>query len=194
MADTAVKGRSRGGPSAAKQISWETFQKKYLGREDSFKYEWVNGAVEKTPRTMDKSQFYIQDNLIEHLYQLKSSRSIDGQFIAEGDTFFGGNHRRPDIAFYTKAQIRQAANGENVVPAFVIEIISSKDQMMLVHKKMHDYREANVAVAWHIFPQLEEVHVYHGLKMEIRLGGDLCSAEPAIPGFEISVSGILKRK
>ncbi|MCB0613124.1 MAG: Uma2 family endonuclease [Phaeodactylibacter sp.] len=193
MADTAVREKSRSGSGGAKKISWEAFQKKYLSREDNFKYEWINGTVEKTPRTMDKSQFYIQDNLIEHLYQLKSSGSVDGQFIAEGDTFFAGNHRRPDMAFYTKAQIRQAAEGENVVPAFVIEVISSKDQMMLVHKKMHDYREANVAVVWHIFPQLEEIHVYRGLKMEIRLGAGLCSAEPALRGFEISVNGVLKK-
>ncbi|MCO6488157.1 MAG: Uma2 family endonuclease [Phaeodactylibacter sp.] len=193
MADTAVREKSRGGPGGAKKISWEAFRKKYLSREDSFKYEWVNGFVEKTPRTMDKSQFYIQDNLIEYLYRLKSSLPVDGQFIAEGDAFFGGNHRRPDIAFYTKNQIRQAADGENVVPAFVIEVISSKDQMTLVHKKMHDYREANVAVVWHIFPQLEEIHVYHGLKMEIHLGNDLCSAEPAVEGFEISVNDVLKK-
>ncbi|MCB0597548.1 MAG: Uma2 family endonuclease [Lewinellaceae bacterium] len=193
MADTAIREKSRGGPGGAKKISWEAFQKKYLSREDNFKYEWVNGAIEKAPRTMDKSQFYIQDNLIEHLYQLKSNHSIEGQFIAEGDTFFAGNHRRPDMAFYTKKEIQQAADGETVVPAFVIEVISSKDQMMLVHKKMHDYREANVAVVWHIFPQLEEVHVYHGLKMEIRLDNDLCSAEPALPGFKISVNEVLKR-
>ncbi len=69
----------------------------------------------------------------------------------------------------------------------------SRGKITLVHKKMHDYREANVAVVWHIFPQLEEVHVYHGLKMEIHLGDDPCTAEPAIPGFEISVSDILKK-
>ncbi len=193
MADTAIQGRPQGKPGGARRISWETFRTKYLSREDNFKYEWVGGTVEKTPRTMDKSQFYIQDNLIEFLYQLKSGHSIDGQLIAGGDTFFGENHRRPDIAYYTKAQIQEAAEGENVVPSFVIEVISSKDQMTLVHKKMHDYRDANVTVIWHIFPQLEEVHVYHGLKMEIRLGEDLCTAEPAIPGFNISVKDILKK-
>jgi hypothetical protein len=31
--------------SASKKISWENFQKKYLTREDRFKYEWVNGMV-----------------------------------------------------------------------------------------------------------------------------------------------------
>jgi thioredoxin reductase len=37
-------------PAPAKKISWETFEKKYLTREDKYKYEWVNGIVEKTER------------------------------------------------------------------------------------------------------------------------------------------------
>ena len=43
-------------------ISWETFKKVYLEREDGFKYEWVDGYVEKTSRTMDKKQFFISVN------------------------------------------------------------------------------------------------------------------------------------
>lgn len=177
----------------AKQVSWADFQKKYLSREDRFKYEWVGGQVVKTPRTMDKSQFYIQMNLARFLTQLKKSHELNGELIAEGDTFFSGNHRRPDIAYYTEAQILQGARGENIIPRFVIEIISSKDQMNLVHQKMQDYREAGVDVVWHIFPALQEVHVYRGRKMEVRTGEDLCSAEPVVEGFEIKVDELLKK-
>ena len=46
-----------------KPVSWETFEKKYLSREDSWKYEWVNGIVEKTKRFMYQEQFYILHNL-----------------------------------------------------------------------------------------------------------------------------------
>lgn len=44
----AVAGKGR-------RISWEDFKRKYLSREDGYKYEWVNGAVEKTKRSMDKT-------------------------------------------------------------------------------------------------------------------------------------------
>lgn len=177
----------------ARQISWAEFQKKYLSREDRYKYEWVDGQVEKTPRTMDKSQFYIQNNLINFLYRLKSTGKTGGQLIAEGDTFFGANHRRPDIAFYSDEQIKKGAKGENIIPQFVIEVISGKDQMNLVHKKMQDYRKAKVAVVWHVFPDLAEVHVYRGRKMEVCQANDLCSAEPVIPGFRISVAELLRK-
>lgn len=43
----ATKGQTAQNPP--KLISWEAFEKKYLSREDRFKYEWVNGTVEKTP-------------------------------------------------------------------------------------------------------------------------------------------------
>ena len=59
-----------------KKISWETFQKKYLIREDKYKYEWVDGYVEKTPRTMDKNQSFLFDNLADLLDALKRKEAI----------------------------------------------------------------------------------------------------------------------
>lgn len=172
-------------------ISWETFEKVYLEREDGFKYEWVNGYVEKTPRTMDKKQFFIQWNLSEFLTTLK----VDGLLIAEGDNFFSGAHRRPDIAYYTRQQIRQAQNDEQnkVVPQFVIEVISTNDQMNKAVEKMKDYRAAEVPVVWHIFPKQNEIHVYRGKQMTICIGDDMCSAEPVLMGFKLSVNDVLKK-
>ncbi len=193
MTARAVQHKTTVPEVPAKQISWAEFQKKYLAREDRFKYEWVDGQVEKTPRTMDKSQFYIQMNLSRFLTSLKQSQALDGELIAEGDTFFGLNHRRPDIAYYSEAQILKGAQGNNIVPGFVIEIISGKDQMNLVHKKMQDYRKAKVEVVWHIFPLLHEIHVYRGRKMEVCQGDDLCSAEPVVPGFKMAVREVLKK-
>ena len=178
---------------SAKKISWETFQKKYLAREDRFKYEWVNGMVEKTPRSMDQSQLFILTNLYQFLIRLKSANSrVDGHLIAEGDAFFNGNHRRPDIAYYTEAQIQAGRRQEKVHLEFVIEVISTNDQMNKVHEKMRDYRAAGVKVIWHIFPKLKEVHVYHGKNMAVCVGDDLCSAEPVVKGFIVPTKDIFK--
>ena len=40
-----------------KKITWTDFEKKYLSREDAFKYEWVNGIVEKTPRNLTEPNY-----------------------------------------------------------------------------------------------------------------------------------------
>lgn len=175
-----------------KRISWEAFQRKFLSREDHYKYEWLDGYVEKTPKTMNKNQFFILNNLMEFLTKLKLQFHFEGQLIAEGDTFFNQNHRRPDIAFYTKQQIEVARQDKNVVPEFVVEIISSKDQMNKVHKKMEDYRAADVKVIWHILPELNTVHVYEGKQMTICEGDDICSADSVIKGFQISVNKVFE--
>ena len=176
-----------------KKITWEEFKTRYLSREDTFKYEWVNGIVEKTPRSIDKTQLYILTNLIHFLYVLKTARpGLDGDLVAEGDTFFAGNHRRPDIAYYTKKQIQDARENKDVHPDFVIEVISKQDQMVKVLDKMKDYRNAGVKVIWHIFPQQQEIHVYHGKKMTVCTGEDICSAEPVIEGFTLPVKEVFQ--
>lgn len=177
-----------------RSMPWATFKKIYLEREDGFKYEWVNGQVEKTPRSMDKKQFFIIENLMVLLDTLRYEKKADGRLIVEGDNFFSGAHRRPDLAYYTHEQIRltQNDNEHTVIPQFIIEVISSNDQMNSVVKKMKNYRAAEVPVVWHIFPNQHEIHVYRGKQMTVCVGEDICSAESIISGFKMSVNEVLK--
>lgn len=188
---------SRTGTRRPRRISWEAFEKKYLIREDAYKYEWVDGMVEKTKRAMDFKQFIIYANLNACLESIREKgKNPDGIFIQEGDIFFAANHRRPDIAWFTNEQIARTAHGENQVPRFVIEVISNKDQMNLVHKKMQDYRAANVETVWHVVPHIEEVHVYGGVqlkRMTVCKGDDICSADSVIEGFEISALAVFHK-
>ncbi|MEM6321732.1 MAG: Uma2 family endonuclease [Bacteroidota bacterium] len=115
---------------------------------------------------------------------------MTGDLIAEGDTRFAGNQRRPDLAYYTDEQIQQARNGKDVMPSFVLEVISTFDQINRVQRKMQDYRKANVKVVWQIFPELKEVHIYRGKQMQICEDNDICSAEEVIEGFELSVNDL----
>lgn len=173
------------------RISWDDFERKYLSREDKYKYEWVNGTVVKTPRTMNQIQQFIWLNLKNFLEQLRAKNPEIGELIPEVDTFFGENMRRPDIAYFSPEQI-ETFRHTNQVPQFTVEIISKREQLNAAHEKMADYRNANVAVVWHVFPKLREIHVYKGKQMTICLADDICSAEPAIPGFKILVEDVFK--
>ena len=51
-----------GKPRQKRKISWATFEKKYLTREDGYRYEWLNGTIEKTKK-MNKTQLFILRNL-----------------------------------------------------------------------------------------------------------------------------------
>ncbi len=175
-------------------ISWEAFERKYLTREDLFKYEWVNGLIEKTPRSMDQKQQYLYINLFKFLTELNLAGKASGHLLPEVDTFFLDKaHRRPDMAYFSDEQCKLMAEEVNQVPKFVVEVISTNDQINRVHKKMKNYRDAEVTVVWHIFPLLEEIHVYNGLTMNVCSGEMLCSAEPVIPHFKLSVNQIFKK-
>lgn len=179
-----------------RKISWPEFQRKYLSREDGYKYEWLNGTVEKSKRGMDKTQLYILRTIQNFFYAQKSQGKVDGNLVSEPDLFFLDNHRRPDISWFTDEQIDRLTYDSKDVPAFVIEVISTNDQINRVERKMDDYRAAGVQVVWHVFPLLGKVHVYGGEKlssMKVVAEEQVCSAAPVLAGFELRVEELLRK-
>jgi Uma2 family endonuclease len=192
MTATAVLPIKIATPQSPKRISWEDFNHRYLSRDDEYTYEWVNGLVEKTRRSMDYSQVFIMDNLLNFFEELKNQGKVTGRLAVEVDTFFLKNHRRPDICYLSQDQIKASRNGDAPLPEFVIEIISNNDKAKRVQAKMLDYWRAEVPVIWHIYPDLEIVHIYHGKNCEVFMGGQICSAAPVLPDFAISIKDIFK--
>lgn len=181
-------------PAPAKKISWETFEKKYLTREDKYKYEWVNGIVEKTERTMNQYQDLLADNLVQLFFKLKFDKKISGRLTKEVDTFFLPKvHRRPDMCWFSDEQSLGIIEGKNQVPAFVIEFVSKNDEINYVNRKLKNYQDAGVKVVWLIFPELEEVQVYHGAKGIIYRNEETISAAPALPEFKLTVAEVFQK-
>ena len=181
-------------PVPAEPITWEVFEKEYLSREDGYKYEWVRGVVVQTPRDMNQYQYYILINLLKVFQQLQQEGKVSGHLLTEIDTFFLKKiHRRPDMAWFTDEQAARMAHRENQVPNFVIEIVSDHDIVDNLLDKLGDYRDAGVAVIWLISPRLEQVHIFSGDKNVICKGPDICSAAPALSGFQISAEAIFQK-
>ena len=194
IANQKVKHTTTAIEPKKKYISWIDFQKRYLTREDGFKYEWLNGIIEKTPRTMNYNQFYIWDNLCEFLRQLenKNGQRI-GSFPMEGDIFFLSNHRRPDICFISVEQMIGTRLNTAPKPEFIVEVLSPSDNINRVNDKVENYFAAGVKVLWHVFPDQEIIHVYSDSRtMNICRNTDICSAESVIEGFALSVKDIFK--
>lgn len=121
-----------------------------------------------------------------------------GTFVAEYDVQLSGiQMRRPDIAYLSKAQIIEADNGSDPVPAFTIEVISGNDQINHVEDKIIEYYKAGpggvpLKVVWLIFPEKKSVHVYTSRRnVKICIENDICSANPVLPEFEIGVDVLL---
>ena len=176
-------------------VSWEVFEKDYLTREDEFRYEWLDGTIEKTHRPMNRTQILIQTNIKDAFVALRLAKKVNGRLVAEGDLFFKNHHRRPDLCWLTGKQINSLHKGNKDVPAFTIEIISKRDSMNQMARKMNDYRRADVQTVWHIFPKLKEVHVYYGKnlsKMEVFRDEETFSAAPVLAEFKLKVSELFQ--
>lgn len=179
---------------AKRRISWATFEKEYLLREDGYRYEWLDGEVLKTKTGMNTTQLFIQMNLEEIVARLRQAQKIDGHLLAEPDLFFNTKHRRPDFAWLSKKQIlNMALPNSKEVPVFVIEVVSGGDQTGYYEDKFDNYRDAGVQVVWQILPKKKRVNVFSGKnldEMKVYFSGQICSAEPAVPGFKIPVDEI----
>ena len=119
---------------------------------------------------------------------------ITGRLAGEIDTFFSESHRHPDVCCLTNEQMKAGKHCIPPVPEFVFEIISNNDKMKRVQEKMLDYWRAKVPVIWHIFPDLQVIHVYNGKNMVVCMSDDLCCAAPVLPDFIISVNDIFNKK
>jgi Uma2 family endonuclease len=157
--------------------------------QDGFKYEWNDGELIKFTG-MKKRQYYIYDVLLD--FFIEKGYKKNATLIAEPDVMLTGiQMRRPDIAYFTREQIQRGRKGEDVIPEFVIEVISESDQSYKVEEKVVEYFKAGVKVVWNIYPELEAVYVYTSRRdVKICIESDVCSAKPVLPEFEIGVDAI----
>lgn len=154
---------------------------------DGFKYEWNNGEIIQFIG-MRKKQYYIYD-VLNTLFIEKGYHKT-GTFIAEPDVMLTTTQmRRPDIAYFTKEQIQRSRNGEDVIPAFVVEVLSETDLAYRVEEKIAEYFDAGIQVVWTIYPTLAVVYVYTSRKQAtICLENDVCSATPVLPDFSLTIN------
>ena len=154
---------------------------------DGYKYEWNDGEIIKFTG-MNKTQVYI----FEILSRLFAKKGLieNGTLVSEYDTILSGiQMRRPDIAYLTSEQTKQGRIGIDVIPEFVIEIISTNDKLYPVQEKITEYFKAGVKVVWLILPDEKLIEIYTSRRdVKICIEDDVCSAAPVLPDFEIKVS------
>ena len=169
----------------AEFITWEP--------NDGYKYEWNDGELIRFTG-MNKRQAYIY-NVLNKLFSKKGYIET-GSLVAEYDTMLTGiQMRRPDIAYLTDEQMFRGKDGEDVIPEFVIEIISETDQFYKIEDKITEYFKAGVKVIWNIVPEHKLVYIYTSRKtVKICGDADVCSAAPVLPDFTIAVEDIFAEK
>ncbi len=154
---------------------------------DGFKYEWNDGEIIQFTG-MKKKQYYIFSRLNKLFFE--KGYVAQGVLMAEPDVMLTSvQMRRPDIAYFSDDQINRGRLGEDVIPEFVIEVLSETDLAYRVEEKITEYFEAGVQVVWTIIPGQEVVYVYTSRKhVSVCLDSDSCSAAPVLPYFSIPVN------
>ena len=156
---------------------------------DGYKYEWNDGEVVRFERMKKKHL-----NLLRTLGTLflRTEAFLNrGWLTPEQDVWLTGIQiRRPDLAYFSGQQIDTSLSSEDEpIPAFTIEIISPTDDAIKVDEKVAEYFKAGVQVVWHVYPENESVYIYTSRRnVRICIEDDVCSAQPALPDFEISAN------
>ena len=103
--------------------------------------------------------------------------------------------RIPDLAYLTKEQLKEAYQGGNPIPAFVIEIISPSDRGYRIEAKMHEYVAVGIQVVWHIYPEQKEVRIFTSPKhIEVCSDEGLWGAKPVLMDFQLEENDLFGEK
>ena len=157
--------------------------------DDEFVYEYSDGFAEQTD-SMKNNERHIVRN-IQRKFRATEAFRQDGYLFEESDCWLTTTQmRRPDMAFFTDAQIKQSALGLNPIPAFVVEIISRNDHAQKMEKKIVEYFSAGVQVVWHVYPaDLQLVRVFLSARQQATyFDSDVISAAPALPDLQMTVA------
>ncbi|MEI7582039.1 Uma2 family endonuclease [Runella sp.] len=156
---------------------------------DGYKYEWNDGELIKFEGMKNKHLYLI--SILNELFDKTDAKKLRGQLLCEQDVMLTGIQlRRPDLAYFSREQIINSKTEEQI-PEFVIEVISSTDQINEVKRKIIEYFKNGIRVAWLIYPDYQMVEIYTSLKhITVCTDADICSARPVLDDFEIAAADL----
>jgi Uma2 family endonuclease len=107
-----------------------------------------------------------------------------------------GADRSPDVAWVEKSRIEAIAQHPAkflpLAPDFVIELRSATDKLTTLERKLAEYRDSGVRLAWLIDPQEKQVQIYRfGRPTEYLNHPEQLSGEDVLPGFVLTLAETL---
>lgn len=104
--------------------------------------------------------------------------------------------RAPDCAFIAADRLPPgptASRYSEVVPDFVVEVISPNDTAAAFQQRVDDWLDAGVKVLWAVYPEVASVFIWRGRnQVERRSAADEIDAEPVLPDFRWKVSDLFR--
>ncbi|MGI8554644.1 MAG: Uma2 family endonuclease [Dehalococcoidia bacterium] len=104
--------------------------------------------------------------------------------------------RAPDICFIARGrlpdEVPPSGYGE-LIPDFVVEVVSPNDRVAKVRAKIEEWLRAGVKLAWAVYPKSSSVVARREDGPSKRYGKqDTIDAEPVLPGFSVRVAELFQ--
>ena len=132
------------------------------------------------------SQVYVWNEQTERGEAFDSSSGYDF-------TAIGGGKPSPDVSWIEKSRLEGISLEQlcPVVPDFVIELRSTKDNLSPLQKKMSEYQRLGVKLGLLINPKDKQVEIYRpGQEPELLESPESIDCGEVMPGFVLSMSRI----
>jgi Uma2 family endonuclease len=172
-----------------------TDQSAVLSPDDDPLYEVVDDKVVELP-PMGAYAVWITTILARHLGNLVNQHQL-GRVMQEALfdlTATVHKKRRPDVAFvsyerWPRQRRVPHAEGWEVVPNLVVEVISPSDRGENIVDKVAEYFRAGVECVWVVFPTQAQVYVYESpTRVYILTRADELHGAPVLPPFQLPLA------
>ena len=150
-------------------------------------YEVVYG--EKKEKTVGTRQNMIASRLVRMIGRFDPEERIGFPVLENLFVLDAANdlQRRPDLAFVSRQRwpgLPPDSNAWDVVPDWMVEVISPSNSADEVIDKVDEYFRAGTRLVWVIYPNAQRVYVYMSpTDVTVCEATDEVSADPVLPSF-----------
>jgi Uma2 family endonuclease len=154
-------------------------------------YELVDGEIIVSPAGMRHGEVVTKISLAIATYLDKNS--IGKAYSPDtGIALPDGNIRCPDVTVVLNEKLPGGESPDTfgeLVPDFVVEVLSPGDSMKEVGRKIGEFLECGVPLVWLADPKHKTVTTYRSLSETKQYTlDDTITAEPILPGFSCPIS------
>jgi Uma2 family endonuclease len=167
--------------------------------DDGFRYELVNGELEKMPppgfphgRIAMRLGIYVGQFILEHGLGEAVATDTGFKLTSNPDTVLA-----PDFAFITTERFREGKDTEGYwlgPPDLAVEVLSPSDRAGKVKQEIARWFSFGTRQIWIVDPKHSNITVYRSPSdSTVFSGSDFLEAQDLLPGFRISLERIFSK-
>jgi len=153
-------------------------------------YEFVRGRIIEKNDMKQEEYFIIK--FLNRLFIQTTAFAQGDELTPEMDSYVDETRkRRPDLGYFTLAQILATRSGARQKTGFAIEILSDSETHKDVLEKIGDYFDGGAQLVWYIVPTSRRIYVYTSPDdIKVYKNAEILSAAPLLPDFQFSVADL----